>query len=60
MTVLGSARVVTPDGGLDPGWVETTDHRITAAGTGEPPHDVDLDLGGQRLVPGFAIRPDRR
>ncbi|MFF4353880.1 N-acetylglucosamine-6-phosphate deacetylase [Streptomyces sp. NPDC001530] len=53
MTVLGFARVVTPGGVLDPGWVETAGGRISAVGTGQPPHGVDMDLGGQWLVPGF-------
>ena len=52
MTVLSGARVVTPAGVLDPGWVEIRDGRIAAVGGGTP-HEAGVDLGGGWLLPGF-------
>lgn len=52
MTVLSGARVVTPDGVLDDGWVEVIDGRITAVDTGRAPAGA-TDLGGGWLLPGF-------
>ena len=51
MTVLGGARVVTPDGVLGDGWVEVADGRIVGVGTGAAA-GAD-DLGGGWLLPGF-------
>ncbi|MEQ7128906.1 N-acetylglucosamine-6-phosphate deacetylase [Actinopolymorpha sp. B11F2] len=53
MTVLANARVVTPAGVLDPGWVEVTGDRLTSVGSGVAPTAVDLDLSGRIVVPGF-------
>lgn len=50
-TVYAGARVVTPDGVLDDGWVRVSDGRIAEVGTGTVPGAVDL--GGGWLVPGF-------
>lgn len=52
MTVLAGARVVTPSGVLDPGWVEIDGARIAAVGRGRPDHG-GKDLGGVWIVPGF-------
>jgi N-acetylglucosamine-6-phosphate deacetylase len=49
--VLTGARVVTPGGVLDPGWVSIDDGRITGVGAGADPGGVDLS--GQWLLPGF-------
>lgn len=57
MTVLHGARVVTPDGVLEDGWVRVERAAIAAVGTGTPPDDGPdesrVDLGGGWLVPGF-------
>lgn len=51
MTVLHSARVVTPDSVLEPGWVEIVGSRIVAVGRGR--RNGGVDLGGGWLLPGF-------
>ena len=51
MTVLSGARVVTPDGVLDDGWVEVADGRIVGVGTNVAAGAADL--GGGWLLPGF-------
>lgn len=55
MTVLAGARVVTPTGVLDPGWVEVSGGGITAVGVGAPADGstAERDLGGAWLLPGF-------
>lgn len=53
MTVIADARVVTPDGVLDPGWVQVAGTRIAAVGAGTPPGLADLSLPGRWVVPGF-------
>jgi N-acetylglucosamine-6-phosphate deacetylase len=50
--ILANARVVTPTGILEPGWVEVRDGRIHALGSG-PRRDASDDLDGAWLVPGF-------
>jgi N-acetylglucosamine-6-phosphate deacetylase len=52
MTVLTGARVVTPAGVLDTGWVEVTGGRISAVGEDAPPAGPVADVPGW-LVPGF-------
>ncbi len=52
MTGVRGARVVTPEGVLDDGWVQIRDGLITAVGGGEPPGSY-RDLGGGWLLPGF-------
>jgi N-acetylglucosamine-6-phosphate deacetylase len=52
MTILAGARVVTPHGVLDDGWVEIVEGRIAAVRTGPVP-DGASDLGGGWLLPGF-------
>ncbi|MGN6605953.1 MAG: N-acetylglucosamine-6-phosphate deacetylase [Jatrophihabitans sp.] len=49
-TVLRGARVVTPDGVLEDGWVAVDDGVITRVGQGATD---GTDLGGGWLVPGF-------
>jgi N-acetylglucosamine-6-phosphate deacetylase len=57
-TLLANARVVTPAGVLDPGWLRVAGERVDALGSGPaPPGDgsgthVD-DLAGRWVVPGF-------
>jgi N-acetylglucosamine-6-phosphate deacetylase len=58
--VLSGARVVTPEGVLDPGWVEIDDGRIVGVGRGTAPiaglgrgTAPGADLGGGWLLPGF-------
>jgi N-acetylglucosamine-6-phosphate deacetylase len=53
VTLLAGARVVTPDGVLNPGWVEVTDGRISAVGAGRPAGAGVVDLGGGWLLPGY-------
>ncbi len=52
MRALAGARVVTPDGVLEDGWVELEAGRITRVGTGRAPAGA-TDLGGGWLLPGF-------
>lgn len=51
-TVLRGARVVTPAGVLDPGWVQVVGGRIAEVGVGPLPAGDVHDLGGW-LLPGF-------
>ncbi|HZC69666.1 MAG TPA: N-acetylglucosamine-6-phosphate deacetylase [Jatrophihabitans sp.] len=51
-TVLANARVVTPRGVLDRGWVAVEDGRITAVEGGRPRAAAE-DLAGAWLLPGF-------
>jgi N-acetylglucosamine-6-phosphate deacetylase len=51
--LLGGARVIAPDGVLDPGWVEVDGARITGVGAGDPPRPPDHDLSGCWVAPGF-------
>ena len=51
--VLGGARVVTPAGVVDDGWVSTSDGAIDDVGSGTPAGAGVIDLGGRWLVPGF-------
>jgi len=51
MTVLAGARVVTPDGVLEPGWVSIAGGRIAEVGAGAPPPDAQAVSGW--LLPGF-------
>lgn len=53
MTMIAGARLVTPDGVIDDGWLEVETSRIAGLGPGTPPRPADRDLGGQWLVPGF-------
>lgn len=55
MSVLYGARLVTPRGIVDPGWIRTGDGRIVAHGHGDPPvpEPGDSDLGGAWVLPGF-------
>ena len=50
MTVLSADKVITPDGVLEPGWVEVAGGRISAVGSGRR---EDSELHGAVIVPGF-------
>ncbi|GAA0506594.1 N-acetylglucosamine-6-phosphate deacetylase [Saccharopolyspora thermophila] len=52
-SILAGARVVTPDGVQDRGWVRVSAGKITEVGSGEAPAGAAVDLGGRWLVPGF-------
>jgi N-acetylglucosamine-6-phosphate deacetylase len=53
MTTYANGKIVTPDGVLDPGWIEVSGDRIAALGTGQPQGAIDVDLAGRIVVPGF-------
>jgi N-acetylglucosamine-6-phosphate deacetylase len=55
VTLLTDARVATPAGVLDPGWVRIGDGRILDLGRGASPRDGSdrHELGGRWVVPGF-------
>src|SRR5687767_8975225 len=55
-TILENARVLTPGGVLDPGWVHVEDGTIKAVGRGTPSGATGGDrqnLEGAWLAPGF-------
>jgi N-acetylglucosamine-6-phosphate deacetylase len=52
VTTLAGARVVTPEGVLDRGWIRVAGDRIEAVGTGSPA-GTGPDLGGGWVLPGF-------
>lgn len=52
MTTLSGARIVSPHGVLEPGWVDIESGRIVDLGQGSAPHGA-ADLGGAWLLPGF-------
>jgi N-acetylglucosamine-6-phosphate deacetylase len=52
MSVIAGARLVTPAGILDEGWIELRGGRIGEVGVGRPPESA-VDLGGAWVVPGF-------
>lgn len=51
-TVLTGARLVTPAGVLEAGWLRLAGDRIAEIGPGQPPAGA-TELGGGWLVPGF-------
>lgn len=51
LSLLKNARIVTPDGVLEPGWVELDGATIHDVGLGT--REGGTDLGGQLLTPGF-------
>ncbi|MEJ7802560.1 MAG: hypothetical protein WKH68_04210, partial [Candidatus Limnocylindria bacterium] len=53
--LLTNARVVTPAGVREAGWVRIAGDRISGVGSGPPPPDAPTchELGGRWLVPGF-------
>jgi N-acetylglucosamine-6-phosphate deacetylase len=53
MSVLCGARVVTPSGVIDGGWVHVEAGVIGAVGSGIPPRGATVDLGGAWLLPGY-------
>jgi N-acetylglucosamine-6-phosphate deacetylase len=52
VTILAGARVVTPEGVLEPGWIQLAGDRIEAVGAGSPDGQAS-DLGGGWILPGF-------
>jgi N-acetylglucosamine-6-phosphate deacetylase len=52
VTALKNARVVTPQGVIDRGWVGIRDGRISAVGDRDAPAGAE-DLGGAWLLPGY-------
>jgi N-acetylglucosamine-6-phosphate deacetylase len=53
MSVIAGARLVTPDGVIDDGWLELAGAKIATVGSGQPPAAVDQDVAGNWIVPGF-------
>jgi N-acetylglucosamine-6-phosphate deacetylase len=54
LAVLANARVVTPGGVIENGWVSVADGRIAAVGASDAPSDArTVDLDGAWLLPGF-------
>ncbi|HLR94895.1 MAG TPA: N-acetylglucosamine-6-phosphate deacetylase [Jiangellaceae bacterium] len=53
MPLLDGARLVTPDGVLDPGWIELDGDRIVGLGPGAAPRAPDEQLDRALVVPGF-------
>jgi N-acetylglucosamine-6-phosphate deacetylase len=56
--LITGGRVVTPDGVLDPGWVQVVNGTIGAVGTGPAPSGngapvTEIDASGGWVVPGF-------
>jgi len=53
--LLTGGRVVTPDGVLTPGWIQTGGTRIEAVAPGYPPGQTGnaTDVHGQWILPGF-------
>jgi N-acetylglucosamine-6-phosphate deacetylase len=53
VTVISGGKIVTPDGVLAAGWLQTDGRTITRLGTGQPPLPPDRELDGAWVVPGF-------
>jgi N-acetylglucosamine-6-phosphate deacetylase len=56
LRVLAGGRVVTPEGVLDPGWIQLNGSVIHAVGAGEVPDQAGVetaDLSGRWVLPGF-------
>jgi N-acetylglucosamine-6-phosphate deacetylase len=53
MSVIAGARMVTPDGVVEDGWLRVDGGRIAALGQGTPPTPAGRDLAGRWLIPGF-------
>jgi N-acetylglucosamine-6-phosphate deacetylase len=53
MTMISGGRIVTPDGILADGWLQTDGRTIARLGSGEPPEPGDRELDGAWVVPGF-------
>ena len=53
MTVFAGGRVITDQGLIERGWVETDGAVIVGCGDGDAPGAPDFDLDGRLLVPGF-------
>lgn len=53
MALLAGARVATPDGIVDDGWLDVSNGKIAAIGSGSPPRPADEELDESWIVPGF-------
>lgn len=53
MTILAAGTIITGEREIDDGWLEISDGRVRAVGTGPAPSAVDFDLGDRTVVPGF-------
>lgn len=53
MSTLAGARIVTPLGVLDPGWIRTDGELITHVAAGPPSRAAQAELSGKLVVPGF-------
>lgn len=51
--LIAGARTATPEGVLDPGWIEVDRGRIARVGTGDPPATPTHHFPGALIVPGF-------
>lgn len=53
MIVIGGGRVATPAELIEYGWVRVRGEQIAEIGVGRCPWELDIDLAGRTLVPGF-------
>ncbi|HEY9409677.1 MAG TPA: N-acetylglucosamine-6-phosphate deacetylase [Jiangellaceae bacterium] len=53
MSLIVGAQLVTPDGVVGDGWLETAGTRIVGIGSGRPERTPDHDVAGRWIVPGF-------
>ncbi|WP_216217743.1 N-acetylglucosamine-6-phosphate deacetylase [Amycolatopsis aidingensis] len=51
--MITGARVASPNGIMDSGWLAVSGELITGLGTGVPPEGEQVDVGGALVVPGF-------
>ncbi len=56
--LITNARILTPDGAIERGWLLSREDRIAALGRGDPPTSADahtptIDAGGLIALPGF-------
>jgi N-acetylglucosamine-6-phosphate deacetylase len=53
MPLIAAGAVVLEQGLCRPGWIETSERRITGCGSGPPPRPADVDMPDALVVPGF-------
>lgn len=53
MSVIAGARIVTPEGVIEDGWLEISGEKIAAVEAGTPEAPVDHHADGRWIVPGF-------
>lgn len=53
MPVIGGCRIVTPDELIEYGWLRVRGEQVAEIGIGAFEGDLDVDLAGQTIVPGF-------